>query len=201
MKHRATAGSHRRPFLPAAGVLPPEYNMSRPTYSSWRAGDDDEPGDLAAGDRDAAVMQAASRRGAAREKMVPRLPGAAQNKAWGGALRRMTVGGVASSLEDERRFVSVPGRYVPVGFARYVSPVVDPYDYEFYRVAGWRVAVPRTITGVRVRDLLYRIYIYGPSSAGYVRIGDTMVPAILSSGDRMILGQTAVEFEPYPLSP
>jgi hypothetical protein len=113
----------------------------------------------------------------------------------------MEVGGVAPSREDEHRFISVPGRYVPVGFARYVPPLIDPYDYEYYRVAGWRVAVPRVIPGFRVRDLFYRIQYYGPQSAGYVRLGDTLVPAILDTGDRMTLSQTAVDFDPYPLSP
>jgi hypothetical protein len=148
-------------------------------------------------DRDTRVLHHAARKGAARVRLAP----GDRDRAWGGALRRMTVGGVSPSREDERRFISVPGRYVPIGFARYVSPLVDPYDYEYYRVAGWRVAVPRMIPGWRVRDLLHRIFYWGPQSAGYVRLGDTMVPAILDSGDRMTIGETAVEFEPYPLSP
>ena len=152
-------------------------------------------------DRDTRSMQYATNKAAGRERMVPWTPGGHRNNAWGGGMRRMTVGGVSPSRQDEHRFVSVPGRYVPIGFARYVSPVVDPNDYEFYRVAGWRVAVPRTIPGTRVRDLLYRIFYYGPQSAGYVRLGDTLVPAILESGDRMTLSETAVDFETWPLSP
>jgi hypothetical protein len=112
----------------------------------------------------------------------------------------MTSTTLAPSREDEAKFVSVPGRYVPVGFARYVSPVPDPLDYEYYRVAGWRVAVPRATPGSRVRDLVVRIFRHGPQSAGYVRMGDTLVPAILETGDRMSMAQTAVEYEPYPLS-
>lgn len=148
-------------------------------------------------DRDSRALSYARHKGAAREGMTP----GQRDRAWGGALRRMTVGGVAPSREDEHRLVSIPSRYVPLGFARYVSPLVDPYDYEFYRVAGWRVAVPRTVPGLRVRDLLNRIFYYGPESAGYVRLGDTLVPAILDTGDRMTIGEAAVEFEPYPLSP
>jgi hypothetical protein len=97
--------------------------------------------------------------------------------------------------------VSVPGRYVPIGFARYVPPTIDPSDYEYYRLAGWRVAVPRSIPGFRVQDLLGRIFSYGPQSAGYIRLGDVLVPAILEPGDRMTLAQSALEFSSYPLSP
>jgi hypothetical protein len=174
----------------------------------WREPDDefdDEAAEASAhngpGDRDDRALRSATRRAAGREHLTPGTPGGHRDRAWGGALRRMTVGGVTPSREDEHRLLTVPGRYVPVGFARYVAPLVDPYDYEYYRLAGWRVAVPRTIPGTRVRDLLYRIYYYGPQSAGYVRLGDTMVPAILDTGDRMTLGETAVEYEPYPLSP
>lgn len=152
-------------------------------------------------DRDAAVMLYASRKGVGRERMLPQTPGGSPSRVWDGALRRMEVGGVVPSREDEHRFITVPGRYVPVGFARYVPPLIDPYDYEYFRVAGWRVAVPRVIPGFRVRDLLYRIFYYGPQSAGYVRLGDTLVPAILDTGDRMTLSQTAVDFEPWSLSP
>jgi hypothetical protein len=152
-------------------------------------------------DRDDRTMQYAVSKGAGRERLAPITPGGHRDRAWGGALRRMVVGGVTPSREDEHRFVSVPGRYVPVGYARYVSPVLDPNDYEYYHVDGWRVAVPRSIPGMRVRDLLYRIHNFGPQSAGYVRLGDTLVPAILSTGDRATLGESAVDFEPWPLSP
>jgi hypothetical protein len=176
----------------------PGSQCGQPHTVTWRE-PDDEPGEGL--DRDARAVRYAAAKGAGRESMTPRTPGGHRNAAWGGALRRMTVGNVGPSQEDEQRFVSIPGRYVPVGFARYVSPVIDPTDYEYYRVAGWRVAVPRTIPGTRVRDLLHRIFYFGPQSAGYVRLGDTLVPAILETGDRMTLAQTAVEFEPYPLSP
>jgi hypothetical protein len=108
---------------------------------------------------------------------------------------------LAPSREDEHRFYSVAGRYVPIGFARYVSPVIDVSDYEYYRVAGWRVAIPRTVPGERVKELLQRIFYYGPQSAGYVRQGDTLIPAVLDPGDRASLAQSAVEYEPYPLTP
>jgi len=174
----------------------PAAPRASPESGAWRSS---EGGDHT--DRDDRMMRYAASRGAGREKMTPYTPGGHRDRAWGGALRRMADATLAPSRQDEHRYVSIPGRYVPVGFARYVSPLIDPYDYEYYRIAGWRVAVPRSIPGDRVRDLLYRIFYYGPQSAGYVRLGDTLVPAILSTGDRMTLSQTAVEFEPMPLSP
>jgi hypothetical protein len=74
--------------------------------------------------------------------------------------------------------------------------VINPLDYEFYRVAGWRVAVPRITPGLRVKDIVSRIFYYGPQSAGYVRVGDTLVPAMLGVGDRQALAQAALESFP-----
>ncbi len=93
-------------------------------------------------------------------------------------------------------------RTVPIGFAKYKSPIVNPLMYNFYHIAGWRVAVPRALDSLRTNLLLQRMYRYGPESAGYVRLGDTLVPAILSTGDRMSLTQSAY-FDPdgdMPLS-
>lgn len=151
-------------------------------------------------DRDERFLMQATGRGAILKNSAPKHNKGRRPVVWGGALRRMQSVGLAPSREDESRFISLPGRYVPVGFARYVSPLIDPSHYEMYRVAGWRVAVPRSVPGFRTRDLLYRIFYYGPASAGYVRLGDTLVPSILEPGDRMILAQSAIEYEPYPLS-
>lgn len=174
--------------------------MSRRKLRSveWRE-PDEEP--EAVRDRDARTMQYATHKAVGRERMVPRLPGGCRDSAWGGGLRRMTVSAIAPSREDEQRYVAIPGRYTPIGFARYVSPLIDPYDYELYKIAGWRVAVPRSIPGNRVRDLLHRIYFWGPQSAGYVRMGELLIPAILETGDRMTLAGAAFDFEPYALSP
>lgn len=149
----------------------------------WREPDSDPEVAL---DRDARATRYAASKAAGREKLAPRMPGGEH----GGGLRRMIVANVSPTPMCERP-VLVPGRYVPVGFARYVSPLADPLDYEYYRLSGWRVAVPRAMPGERVRDLLYRIYHWGPSSAGYVRLGDALVPAILSPGDRMTVSQAA----------
>lgn len=144
-------------------------------------------------------MQAKGR-GAGLKVSAPKFAGKAP-VAWGGALRRMQDMGLGPSREDEAKFVSLPGRYVPIGFARYASPLIDPSHYDYYRVAGWRVAVPRAIPGFRVRDLLYRIFYLGPGAAGYVRLGDSLVPAILEPGDRQILSESAIEFYDYGMSP
>ena len=150
-------------------------------------------------DRDERFLMQAVGRGAQLKRNLRAQP-CKQAVGWGGALRRMQSTNLAPSREDERALVSLPGRYVPIGFARYASPVIDPAKWEYYRVAGWRVAVPRSVPSFRTRDLLYRIFYFGPASAGYVRLGDTLVPAILEPGDRMILAQSAVAFEAYPLS-
>ena len=85
----------------------------------------------------------------------------------------------------------VAGRAVPVGFARYVSPVINLGDYQFRRMAAWRVAIPRALPELRVQDLLSRIWDYGPANAGYVRIGETLVPATLDPGSRAALSGAA----------
>lgn len=152
-------------------------------------------------DRDARVLRHVTQKGSTRRTLEPKTPGGHRDTAWGGAMRNMSEIHTGPAREDELRAGAVPGRYVPIGFARYVAPLVDPSDYEFYRVAGWRVAVPRTTSGLRVKELLYRIFYYGPQSAGYVRLGDSLVPAILSPGDRMTIAQSAFDFEAYPLGP
>lgn len=120
--------------------------------------------------------------------------------AQGGALRRMERTTLAPSPEYEYKYVSVPGRYVPLGFARYVQPTINPNNYALYNVAAWRVAVPRGEPGFRVKDLLQRIFNYGPASAGYVRMGDMLVPAIEEPGDRMALAQSSINSIAFPLS-
>ena len=152
-------------------------------------------------DRDERFLLQACGRGAQLVAATPKLTNGKRPVGWGGAMRRMQSAVLAPSREDDRASISVPGRYVPLGFAKYVSPVVDPSSYNYYRVAGWRVAVPRSTPGFRTRDLLYRIFYHGPQSAGYVRVGDTLTPAILEPGDRMTLAQSSIGFYDSGLSP
>jgi hypothetical protein len=169
---------------------------------AWKGEPDGEHRRAKEPDRDSRAMSYATAKGAGRARMAPRTPGGHRDTAWGGALRRVTDVGVTPSREDEQRYTSIPGRYVPIGFARYVPPTIDPYDYEYYRVAGWRVAIPRATSGLRVKDILYRIFYYGPQSAGFVRVGDTLVEAILEPGDRMTLANsTAGDDDSWGLGP
>ena len=151
-------------------------------------------------DRDERVVGYASARGAGRARMEPVTPGGHRDTAWGGAMVRHTDGG--TTLGREYVAHSAPGRYehfahgdahgdyMRLGYARYSSALVDPHDYSFHRVAGWRVAVPRSVPGFQVRALLSQIFERGPQAAGYVRLGDTLVPARLSPGDRAALAGT-----------
>ncbi len=50
--------------------------------------------------------------------------------------------------------------------------------------------MPRATPGIRVRDLLCIFY---SRSAGYARVGDTLVPAISGPGDRATLANSAIE--------
>ncbi len=184
----ASGQCRRTPVAPAART------------QSWLEEDDDE--ELQREDRDDRSLGYSVAKGQLREKLAPSVAGGGhRDRAWGGAQRLVTVGGLGPSRDDEINFVSVPGRYVPIGFARYVAPTIDPSDYEYYRLAGWRVAVPRSIPGFRVQDLLQRIMYFGPQSAGYIRMADVLVPAILEPGDRMTLAQSSLEFSAFPLSP
>lgn len=100
---------------------------------------------------------------------------------------------IAFSVPVNRDVFGVsPGRYVPIGYGEYVSPTINRYDYRFYTLAGWRVAVPRSIPPGVLSNLLYRIYNYGPQSAGYARIGDTLVPSMLGPGERLALAESVV---------
>jgi hypothetical protein len=151
-------------------------------------------------DRDSRSLRSSTVRARGRERLTP-APFTNRMDIWGGGLRRMTSGSVGPRREDEHYYAP---RYVPIGFARYKDPTVDPADYTYYQMSGWRVAVPRTVPGPAVRALLMRIYQYGPKSAGYARLGDTIVPAILSPGDRRTLAQSSSRYGPisrkYPMA-
>jgi hypothetical protein len=85
---------------------------------------------------------------------------------------------------------------VSLGFAKYDRQFINPCYYNFYRLYGenmtWRVAIPNNHNYHYVLD---RISKYGPSSVGYIRLGDTIMPSYLSSGDRMTLSNTYISFD------
>ena len=136
--------------------------------SAYWSSDEDE-----GADRNERALRHAKTKATGRYSMVP-IQFTNREDIFGGGLRRMTTGGVGPRREDENFYAP---RYVPIGFGRYKSPIIDPADYRFERLGGWRVAIPRTVPGPSIRTLLLRIYHYGPSSAGrahrrYVGPGD-----------------------------
>jgi hypothetical protein len=163
---------------------------------------------MSCGDRDDRFLRFTTARGdAARDVVVNTKGGRQAGTVKAGVSARKTVHTAAPAYEHSSRYETkntyspaVRGRYVPLGFARYTSPIANALDYQYYRVADWRVAIPRTASGPRVKNILQRIFYYGPASAGYVRQGDTLVPALLGVGDRSLVGQSAVGYEAYPLS-
>jgi len=159
----------------------------------WDGGEDDAPADEnPGGDRDDRTVRAAGFRGARLQAAAP-LQYMNREDMWGGGLRRMLAEDAVPRREDE--FWYAP-HYVPIGFARYQSPLVDPADYNYYQMAGWRVAIPREVPSPERHDLLRRIYTYGPQAAGYARLGDTIMPAILGPGDRQTLAETESRYGP-----
>jgi len=74
----------------------------------------------------------------------------------GGGLCRITTGEIRPQRED----------------VSYYNPIMN-YVY----LAGWRIAIPQIISDSTIRALLYRIYQYGPGAAGYIQLGNTLIPA------------------------
>lgn len=152
-------------------------------------------------DRDERVVGYASAKGLGRARLEPVTPGGHRDTAWGGAMARHATDHSGMILGREYVAHTAPGRYekfsgrdhashddyVHLGYARYNSTTVNVHDYRFYRIAGWRVAIPRAAPSFHVREVLSRIFEYGPQAAGYVRLGDTLVPAELGPGDRAVL--------------
>jgi hypothetical protein len=134
-----------------------------------------EPDD-AAPDRDARVTRFAMTKASGLARSAP---SACRHATWGGGLRRVADADVGPSREDESR---VSGRILS---ARSPARIVA-LDYKFFRFAGWRVAIPAHAVP-RVQSILRQIYLWGPSAAGFARIGDTLVPEELGPGDRAAL--------------
>ena len=156
-------------------------------------------------DRDERVVGYASAKGLGRARMEPVTPGGHRDTAWGGAMARHATDSGGMLLGREYVAHTAPGGYenfsgrdcaprdtshgdyMRLGYARYNSAAINLHDYTYYRTAGWRVAIPRAAPSFQVRGLLARIFEHGPQAAGYVRLGDTLVPAELGPGDRAAL--------------
>ena len=106
--------------------------------------------------------------------------------AWGGAISRVTEVVLAPSREDGVDD-DIRGAHLPVGFASYksISPLVD--DMVFRRAGQWRIAVSGSMGPGTLNLLVAKIMAQGPQAAGYVRIGDTLVPNYLGASARAAL--------------
>jgi hypothetical protein len=96
---------------------------------------------------------------------------------------------LAPSREDEH--YNIHGAHIPIEFARYKPMSLNIGNY-VYRYAGrWRVAILRSLGPARANQLIARILAHGPQAAGYVRMGDTLVPDSMSASDRAALSSSA----------
>lgn len=130
-------------------------------------------------DRDRTAVHFAKSRGAGRERLAPSYGYSLS----GGALRKATDAHMVSGRED------APLRgHMMLGFARYQSPSADTSGYRFRRLGVWRVAIRPGEDAARVLGAIAEA---GPQRAGYVRVGDTLVPRWLSPGERMALASRA----------
>ena len=151
-----------------------------------RDSDSDSDSDGVARRRDEDTVSRSVGRGRARAARDPDV----KRGVFGGAARRASVEEARVSRSDAAA-PRVPGRSVPVGFARFTPVGINLANYKFYSVSGMRVAVDGSMPAPCVQELLQHIREAGPAPAGYVRIADTLVPADLEYGDRLTLSTAA----------
>ena len=106
------------------------------------------------------------------------------------SLRSMLETSIEPTILNEYISLDIYGRSLPIGFAEYVDTTITALNYNYYFIPGWRVAIPRVIPMDQVNNILNTIFYKGPQSAGFIRIGDTLVPLMLSPGERMALAQS-----------
>lgn len=128
-------------------------------------------------DRDSRVISHGCSRGLGLELSQP----FDKTRVWGGSQRRLSNG--INYVNDLESYTPS----VPKGFAAYSSYVINPFEWVYHHIPGWRVALPRSLSSDEVGMVLNKIRTYGPSYVGYVRLNDTMVPESLSPGNRMAL--------------
>lgn len=64
---------------------------------------------------------------------------------------------------------------------------IDPSDYMYYYLDGWRVAIPKWQSNIG--SILIKLRHGGPAAIGYDTVGDTIMPADLDRGDRITLAE------------
>ncbi len=129
-------------------------------------------------DRDSRAMCHAARKGSGRHFVAARH--AVFNPV------RATDMRVMSGRED--RFHSTRGAapHIQPGFGSFRPTLDDVSAFLVVESGGWRVAVPPASAPAAV---VRQIAAHGPAWAGYVRVGDTLVPAALGPGERALLAQ------------
>jgi len=134
--------------------------------------------------RDDRAITGMCSRGAGISRRAPTSSGGSY--AWGGAISRVTEVVFAPSREDDVND-DLHGAHLPFGFANYkpISPSVD--DFVFWRAGQWRIAVSSSMGPGTLNLLVAKIMAQGPQAAGYVRIGDTLVPDYLGASARAAL--------------
>lgn len=144
--------------------------------------------------RDDRALVSSCARGAGIARHAPTHSGGAY--AWGGAISRVSEVTLAPSRDDES--VSIHGSHIPIGFAKYKPLGLKISDYHYRRAGQWRVAVRQAWSGPYVDSLIARIMKHGPQAAGYVRMGDTLVPDYFEPSDRAALAWSARPWHSYP---
>lgn len=94
--------------------------------------------------------------------------------AWGGSLTRITE----ASFVGREDAGNLHGARIHVDALRFQSETPSVDNYMFYQLGAWRVAM-RPAPPAVVAGVLQRIATHGPAAAGYIRMGDTLIPVTL----------------------
>jgi len=84
--------------------------------------------------------------------------------------------------EDKARPYSIP-----LGFTRYRTKDLDLTKWIIVYFMGWRIALPKYMSDPAKREILRKIYQWGPSSVGYTVYGDTLMPLKMLVSNRATL--------------
>jgi hypothetical protein len=76
---------------------------------------------------------------------------------------------------------------IPLRFAYFKPPIVNPKGYRIYQMGSWRLVVPRNVCKEKIQSIYDCIALNGPAACGYMRYYDTLVPNCLTSSDAQLL--------------